>query len=104
PSPEDGAVYVGEFRGGYKYSRAHENDGYPHQRKVNWLLDKSPIPRSKLPHLVVRSLKAHQSIFSAAVDAVSQLLSSGAGMREVDTDGVLVGVEGDVVRRLTLQT
>ncbi len=109
PSPEDGAVYIGEFRGQYRYSRVNKKDHYPHQRKVVWLVDKNRIPRSSLPPVLVRSLKAHQPIFSVDVEAVRRLIANPdirpdgvAGPGEADTDGAMVRIEGEVRRRSTL--
>lgn len=110
PSPEDGAVYVGEFRGPYRYSKANEKDNYPHQRRVTWLLARTRIPRSELPPVLVRSLRAHQPIFSTDADALGGLVTSRelprsprAATEEVDTDGAMVRLEGDVVRTSTLR-
>lgn len=111
PSPEDGAVYIGEVRGSYRYSPADEDDKYPQQRRVRWLLDKTRIPRAELPWSVVQSLKAHQPIFSTGVEAVAALISrrtsmseAEEGLAEPDTDGVIHRYEGDEVRVLSLQS
>lgn len=110
PSPEDGAVYIGEVRGGYRYSPADEGDNYPQQRQVKWLLDKPRIPRAELPRSVVQSLKAHQPIFSTDVEAVAELIGrrtseseAEVGLAEPDTDGVDHRYEGDEMRVLSLQ-
>lgn len=92
PSPEDGAVYVAELRGGYQFrkSKDNEEEGFPHQRKVTWLLNKSRIPRQTLPLTLIRSLRAQQPIFSVdpkAVDGViSGLLAHAHDFQDVDTD------------------
>ncbi|HEY8747456.1 MAG TPA: hypothetical protein VIM11_05765 [Tepidisphaeraceae bacterium] len=74
PSPEDGAVYVGTFRGGYRHATAKEQDTYSHQRRVTWLLGKSRIPRDQLPEIVVSSLRAQQPIFSINSTAVRDFI------------------------------
>lgn len=109
PSPEDGAVYIGEVRGSYRYSPADEGDKYPQQRRVRWLLDRTRIPRAELPRSVVQSLKAHQPIFSTDAEAVEELIRRRTsrsdveeGLAEPDTDGVIHRYEGEEVRVLSL--
>ncbi|HEY7117657.1 MAG TPA: HNH endonuclease [Tepidisphaeraceae bacterium] len=112
PSPEDGAVYLAEFYGGYRYSPRDEPDCFPHQRRVTWLLDKERIPRFLLPPALVRSLRAHQPIFATDFKAVVGLITSHRGHAaprattgtEADTDGTLVALEGDRVAATVMQS
>jgi len=111
PSPEDGAVYIGEVRGSYRYCAADEDAKYPQQRRVRWLLNKMRIPLVALPWPVVQSLKAHQPIFRTDAEALAELIrrrtsvsEAEEGLTEPDTDGVIHRYEGDEVRVLSLQS
>ena len=54
PHPKERDIYVGEVSGDYKYDDNAERDGYPHQRKVRWILGRYPIARRDLPASVRR--------------------------------------------------
>ncbi len=112
PRPADGAVQVGEFRGGYIYNRAKEDDGYPHQRRVAWLFGELPIPRKRLPARVRETLRAQQPIIATHASDLVTIMRAGAASEQrarqavramahdPDTDGSFFGVEGEVVQVL----
>jgi len=95
PSPEDGSVYIAEIAGEYRYVRSKEKDGYPHQRCVRWLMNKSSISRNRLPADVASALRAHQPIFSMPrldfSSVTSAICASNSAQRhwtaaDIDTD------------------
>ncbi|HWE95579.1 MAG TPA: hypothetical protein VG269_16560 [Tepidisphaeraceae bacterium] len=108
PDPRNGAVFFGEFRGGYRYAQSKDNDidGYPHQRKVMWLFDRIPVPRNELPPALYSSLKSHWPIFSVDADAVKKLVGrrqrlSGGPPLGGDWDTDEHAIEGDRIYVLT---
>ena len=60
--PHGDDIYIGSIAGEYFYdaSKANEHDGYPHQRKVQWLF--GPISRDKIPLELRSSLRAQMTI------------------------------------------
>jgi hypothetical protein len=97
PDPDRGAVYVGEFEGGYRYVKAKERAAYPHQRTVRWLF---PRPRRELPATVISSLRAQQPIFGtdaiAMTELVRQVVASGDSSTGDDVDTDIHELEGDI--------
>lgn len=60
--PHGDDIYIGRIDGDYYYdeSKANDIDGYPHQRKVQWLF--GPISRDKIPTDLRSSLRAQMTI------------------------------------------
>ena len=60
-APDEEEVHVGKIIGEYYYdsSKANLNDGYPHQRKVEWV---KKISRENLPEDLRKSLRAQLTI------------------------------------------
>ena len=61
PSTNKKDIYFGEITSDYLYDQSVDVDekgsGYPHQRKVKWLFEKSPLLRSDLPNELRSSLR-----------------------------------------------
>lgn len=107
PHPDGETVYIGAFRGGYRYDKTKdtESKGYPHQRKVVWR-SKFPISRKTLPAGIIRKLRAQQPIIATDASPMSSVSKRGAeseaqvrrGLRvmaaDADTDGNFFSLEG----------
>lgn len=61
PDDNERDVYFAKITSNYVYESFLDEDkegsGYPHQRKVEWLLDKEPLLRSELPDSIKGSLR-----------------------------------------------
>lgn len=80
--PISGAVLIGRVcAGGYKYNaaKATENEGYPHQQRIDWLNDKQAIPKKLMTGRFVCSLRGRQSVFGVDFDEATALLSKKDG-------------------------
>lgn len=82
--PSGGDVYLGRVQSNYYFdeSVAGDDEGYPHQRKVEWEFDGSAIDRSSLPGKVYDSLKGRLTVFSLDAERVSRLKRSEVDVRE----------------------
>ncbi|WP_153127022.1 restriction endonuclease [Peribacillus tepidiphilus] len=63
--PDGRFVYIGKVVSEYKYESTVDSsqEGYPHQRWVEWVYDKRAIPRKMLTGRVFDSLKGKKSLF-----------------------------------------
>lgn len=84
--PSGGNVYLGRIKTDYYFdkSKASDDTGYPHQRKVEWEFDGEAINRSSLPGKLHDSLKGRLTVFSADVERVKHLSASELDFRERD--------------------
>lgn len=64
--PDGQLVYIGKIISQYQYDKSVDSDeeGYPHQRRVEWLYDKKAIFRKLLTGRVYDSLKGQQTVFT----------------------------------------
>lgn len=97
--PHGDDIYVGKIIGKYQYdaTKANEVEGYPHQRKTEWLV--GPISRDDLPQDLRSSLRAQMTIVNlrhrqAQIDL---LLGIGAVMSVPMEQEVIVGGIGDLL-------
>ena len=76
--PHGDEIYIGKIDGDYYYdeSKANDTEGYPHQRKVRWLL--GPISRDKIPTDLRSSLRAQMTIVNLKhrQDLIEQMLGN----------------------------
>jgi restriction system protein len=57
-------IYFARITGDYHYSRHSIKDGYPHQRKVQWLLEKKGFPRAQLDTTLRGALRPQLALYS----------------------------------------
>lgn len=57
-------IYFARIAGDYQYNRHAIKDGYPHQRKVEWLLDKKGFPRAQLDTTLRGALRPQLALYS----------------------------------------
>lgn len=76
--PDGPIVYFGRAISQYKYSASFDSDdeGYPHQRDVEWFYDKKAIPRNLLTGRVYDSLKGQQTVFTTYHDDVDDIVKN----------------------------
>ncbi len=76
--PDGSIAYFGRVTSKYKYdsSRDSENEGYPHQRDVEWLYDKRAISTNLLTPRVYDSLKGRQMVLPTYHDDIEDILRS----------------------------
>ena len=60
--PNGDKVYIAKVTSAYYYDATKVEDGYPHQRKVEFINKDNPISRSSLPESVRRSLGAQNYV------------------------------------------
>lgn len=81
PSTNKKDIYFGEITSEYIYDKSvdliDEGLGYPHQREVKWLFDKTPLLRSDLPNELRSSLRYPGAVadLTKHSDTVNQLLN-----------------------------
>ena len=61
--PDGGDVYFGSVTSDYRYVAENDEQGFPHQRSVNWFHEKSPFPRQLLTGRNWNTLKGRQPVF-----------------------------------------
>lgn len=61
--PDGGDVYFGSVTSDYSYVGENDEQGFPHQRSVNWFHEKSPFPRQLLTGRNWNTLKGRQTVF-----------------------------------------
>jgi hypothetical protein len=118
PSPRSGPVFVGKFVGGYRYAadKDSEEEGYPHQRTVQWLNKLRPIDRQQLPPglrkkvgtqhplLLADSVEIAtwlEATFGPSAIALPQVADPVAVGGDVDSDELKASLEGEISMRLT---
>ena len=57
-------IYFARIVGDYRYSRQAIKDGYPHQRQVEWLLEKKGFPRLQLDTTLRGALRPQLALYS----------------------------------------
>jgi predicted Mrr-cat superfamily restriction endonuclease len=62
--PYGKSIYFARIKSDYFFSRAHIKDGYPHQRKVEWLLNKKGYPRLSLDTTLRGALRPQLALYS----------------------------------------
>jgi len=89
--PSGGNVYLGRIKSDYYFQEdvASDDEGYPHQREVEWLFEGNAINRSSLPGKIHDSLKGRLTVFSADADRVKDLSESELDIRGRDRYGEL---------------
>ncbi|WP_317176034.1 restriction endonuclease [Halomontanus rarus] len=97
--PSGGNIYLGKIQGQYEFveERASDEEGYPHQRKVEWCHGGAAIDRSSLPGKLHDTLKGRLTVFSADYSLANQLKEEEASKQDVDP---YVEVESDYLERL----
>ncbi|MEA0564474.1 restriction endonuclease [Lysinibacillus irui] len=89
PSTNKKDIYFGEITSDYIYDESVDLDteglGYPHQRKVKWLFDKTPLLRADLPNELRSSLRYPGAVadLTKHTDSVNQLLN-GSSFESID--------------------
>lgn len=88
PSVDKKYVYFAEITSDYIYDETVDNStlGYPHQRRVKWLLDKTPLLRADLPEELLMSLRypGASADFTKHFEIVNQLIT-GEVIEDVNT-------------------
>ena len=76
--PDGPIVYIGKVISQYKYDPSvdSEDEGYPHQREVEWFHDKRAIPRNLLTGRVYDSLKGRQTVFATYHDDIDGIVKN----------------------------
>ena len=76
--PDGSIAYFGRVTSKYKYdsSRDSENEGYPHQRDVEWLYDKRAISINLLTARVYDSMKGRQMVIPTYHADIEEILRS----------------------------
>lgn len=84
--PSGGNVYVGRITSDYYFDKSVEGDdeGYPHQREVDWEYNGDAVNRSSLPGKLHDSLKGRLTVFSVDSDQVQNLFESELDTRDRD--------------------
>lgn len=74
--PDGPIVYIGRVISQYKYDASvdSKDEGYPHQREVEWFYDKKAIPRNLLTGRVYNSLKGQQTVFTTYHDDIDDIV------------------------------
>ena len=74
--PDGPVVYIGKVISEYRYDSSldSDNEGYPHQREVEWVHDKKAIPRNLLTGRVYDSLKGQQTVFATYYDDIDDIV------------------------------
>lgn len=55
-------IYLAEITGDYYFEKANKKDGYPHQRKIEWLNNGEPFNRYELPEDIQTSLRTQLTV------------------------------------------
>lgn len=94
-------VYFGVIKSDYCYEKTLEIEGYPHQRKVEWLFDKKPIFRSSLPEGVRGSLRYPGIIADLTKhrDVIEDIIQN-EGLQEKGTTKSLSNIESEALKVL----
>jgi predicted Mrr-cat superfamily restriction endonuclease len=89
--PAGGDVYLGRVTSEYEWvsELASGDEGYPHQRQVEWRFDGGAISRASLPGRLHDSLKGRLSVFSVDSERVDSLVESEIVVSERDRFGEL---------------
>lgn len=110
PSTNKKDIYFAEITSSYFYEQKVDKDevglGYPHQRKVKWLMEKQSILRSDLPDELrgslrypgaVADLTKHASLIEELIQS-STMESTSLKMLAVDTIKDLLNSENEELR------
>lgn len=62
--PNGKLIYFARISSDYLYQHSKVKDGYPHQRKVEWLLEKKGYPRVKLDTILRGALRPQLALYS----------------------------------------
>lgn len=78
--PDGPIVYIGKIKSDYQYQKDLDNDdeGYPHQREVEWFHDKKGVRRNLLTGRVFDSLKGQQTVFTTYYEDVKDFVENKA--------------------------
>jgi hypothetical protein len=81
-------VYIGKVVSDYKYDPTVDSDeeGYPHQRWVEWLYNKKAIPRNMLTGRVYDSLKGRSTLFSTYYEDIDEIVKTKSHFFTQQTD------------------
>ena len=60
--PNGDKIYIAKVKSPYYYNASNINDGYPHQRKVEFINKDNPISRASLPDAIRKSLGAQNYV------------------------------------------
>jgi predicted Mrr-cat superfamily restriction endonuclease len=76
--PDGPILYVGKVISEYVFEMSRDNDeqGFPHQRKVDWFFNKRAMPRRLLTGRLFDSLKGRQTVFSTYHDDVHEIVTT----------------------------
>lgn len=76
--PDGRFVYIGKVVSEYKYESTVDSsqEGYPHQRWVEWVYDKRAIPRKRLTGRVFDSLKGNKSLFLTHFEDIEEIVKN----------------------------
>jgi hypothetical protein len=76
--PDGSDIYIGIIASIYQYdsTKVSDDEGYCHQRKVDWLYGKKAIPRNLLTGRVYDSLKGRQTIFETYPDDIEEIIKT----------------------------
>ncbi|MEH7459329.1 restriction endonuclease [Bacillus sp. JJ1127] len=75
--PDGRFTYIGRIASSYKYDESVDNgeEGYPHQRWVEWLYEKKAIPRKMLTGRLFDSLKGRQTLYSTYYEDIHEIVT-----------------------------
>jgi restriction system protein len=76
--PDGPEVYIGTVVSEYVYDSSIDtsDEGYPHQRQVEWCHEKRAIPRNFLPGRLFDALKGQQTVYSTYHDDVEDIVTN----------------------------
>lgn len=106
--PYGNKIYFGEIDSSYVYEDKFDADkdgtGFPHQRIVNWFLNKQPISRDDLPSLLRESLQYPGAVakITKHLDSVKSIIDNT--FEEADTSVITYQTAKDKSMQLLIDT
>ncbi|HOB22554.1 MAG: hypothetical protein GX766_09190 [Firmicutes bacterium] len=102
-------IYFARIKSDYFYNRQCAKDGYPHQRKVEWLLDKKGYPRLKLSPALRGALRPQLTLYSLEeygpqLEALLASLTSTPEEQEVHAEAEKTRPSSSVINRELVNT
>lgn len=97
--PDGPVVFVGRVTSDYRHVPELSNDeeGYPHQRGVEWFFGGKAIPRDALSGRVYDSLKGRSTLFTTHHDDVAKVVAEDS---ELFTEGTTADLKDEYLERL----
>lgn len=97
--PDGPVVFIGKVNSDYRFvtELSTDEEGYPHQREVEWLYGGKAIPRDALTGRVYDSLKGRATLFTTYHDDVAEIVEEDS---ELFTEGTTADLKGEYIQRL----